>query len=233
MTIKSIQLPVSHNANFINWTIKIKEYDLILDRKTGELAAKISDGFNEETGEEITEAATIEQLVKENNISFVLLPNGEELSLINKREYFNRAADHYYLTHSPKSYEELKKNGYLEFKRKSWAGDCREDDWKTMEEAFACGVEKARITIAEEQKTDNGRKDEKYTVVEWDGTEWIGIAKFESTKQVEEFVSRARTELSSIRTIGEMRVCTNFNGIYPGGASIFSNIEDSVKASCK
>jgi len=261
MTIQSSQLSVSHNANFINWTIRVKEYDLVLDRKTGELTAKISSGFDEKTGEEITETITIEQLVKDNNISFVLLPNGEELSLTNKREYFNRAADHYYLSHTRKSYEELKESGYIEFKKKSWADDCNENDWKTMEEAFACGMDKARMAIAEEQKTAGGKKDEKYTaapgiekahaviaeerktvsgkrdkeytVAEWDGAEWVGVATFESIKQAEEFVNRAKTELASIRPLGEMMVCTDFSGIYPHGASIFSNLEDWVKKNCK
>ena len=72
MTIQQGQLSVSHNANFINWTIRVKEYDLMLDRKTGELTAKISSGFNEKTGEEIAESITIEQLVKDNNITSVL-----------------------------------------------------------------------------------------------------------------------------------------------------------------
>jgi hypothetical protein len=233
MTIQQGQLSVSHNANFINWTIRVKEYDLMLDRKTGELTAKISSGFNEKTGEEIAESITIEQLVKDNNITTVLLPNGEGLSLTDKREYFNRAADHYYLSHTSKSYEELKESDYFEFKRKMWAGDCKEDDWKTMADAFACGIEKARTAIAEELKTDSGRKNEKYTVVEWNGAEWVGIATFESTTQVDEFVNRAKTELASIRPLGEMRVCTDFSGIYPHGATIFSNLEDSVKKNCK
>ncbi len=229
MTIQPGQLSVSHNANFVNWTIRVREYDLVLDRKTGELIAKISSGFNEKTGEEIAEPITIEQLVKDNNITSVLLPNGEGLSLINKREYFNRAADHYYLSHTPKSYEELKESGYFEFKKKLWAGDSGEDEWKTMEEAFACGMEKARMAITEEQK----RKKEKYTVAEWDGAEWVGIATFESAAQGEEFVNRAKTELSSIRPVGTMKVCTDFKGIYPHGATIFSNLEDTVKKSCK
>ena len=286
MTIQPGQLSVSHNANFINWTVRVKEYDLVLDRKTGELTAKISGGFNEKTGEEIAEPITIEQLVKESNIASVLLPNSEALSLINKREYFNRSADHYYLSHTAKSYEELKESGYFEFKRNMWAGACSEDDWKTMEEAFACGIEKARMAIAEEQtsgqktseqktseqktseqktseqktsehktseqktseqktseqktseqktseqKTGGGGNDVKYTVVEWDGAEWVGIATFESMKQVELFVSRAKTELASIRHLGEMKVCTDFSGIYPHGATIFSNLEESVKKDC-
>lgn len=236
MTIKSGQLSVSHNANFINWTVRVKEYDLVLDRKTGELTAKISGGFNEKTGEELAEPITIEQLVKESNIASVLLPNSEALSLINKREYFNRSADHYYLNHTAKSYEELKECGYFEFKRNMWAG--AGDDWKTMEEAFACGIEKARMAIAEEQKTSeqktsSGGNDVKYTVVEWDGAEWVGIATFESMKQVEVFVNRAKTELASIRHLGEMKVCTDFSGIYPHGATIFSNLEELVKKDCK
>ena len=243
MTIQPGQLSVSHNANFINWTVRVKEYDLVLDRKTGELTAKISGGFNEKTGEEIAEQITIGQLVKESNIASVLLPNGEALSLINKREYFNRSADHYYLSHTAKSYEELKESGYFEFKRNMWAGACSEDDWKTMEEAFACGIEKARMAIADEPKTDeqktgeqktgSGGNDVKYTVVEWDGAEWVGIATFESMKQVEVFVSRAKTELASIRHLGEMKVCTDFSGIYPHGATIFSNLEELVKKDCK
>ena len=238
MTIKSGQLSVSHNANFINWTVRVKEYDLVLDRKTGELTAKISGGFNEKTGEEIAEPITIGQLVKESNIASVLLPNGEALSLSNKREYFNRSADHYYLSHTAKSYEELKESGYFEFKRNMWAGASSEDDWKTMEEAFACGIEKARMAIAEEQKTSeqntsSGGSDVKYTVVEWDGAEWVGIATFESMKQVEVFVNRAQTELASIRHLGEMKVCTDFSGIYPHGATIFSNLEELVKKDCK
>ena len=242
MTIQPGQLSVSHNANFINWTVRVKEYDLVLDRKTGELTAKISGGFNEKTGEEIAEQITIGQLVKESNIASVLLPNGEALSLINKREYFNRSADHYYLSHTAKSYEELKESGYFEFKRNMWAGACSEDDWKTMEEAFACGIEKARMAIADEPKTDeqktgeqktgSGENDVKYTVVEWDGAEWVGIATFESMKQVEVFVSRAKTELASIRHLGEMKVCTDFSGIYPHGATIFSNLEELVKKDC-
>ena len=238
MTIQSGQLSVSHNANFINWTVRVKEYNLALDRKTGELTAKISSGFNDKTGEEIAEPITIEQLVKDNNITSVLLPNGEALSLINKREYFNRAADHYYMSHTSKSYEELKEGGYFEFKRNMWAGVCNDDDWKTMQEAFACGIEKARMAIADEPKTSepktsSGGNDVKYTVVEWDRAEWVGIATFESEKQAKEFVNRARTELSSIRPLGEMKVCTDFSGIYPHGATIFSNLEDSVKKSCK
>ena len=61
---------------------------------------------------------------------------------------FNNAAHKYYLKNTSKSFDDL--NDYLSYETTSWADGLHGDEWETIEQAEACGIEAASQYLEKE-----------------------------------------------------------------------------------
>ena len=63
---------------------------------------------------------------------------------------FNEAAHSHYIKHTNKTFQQL--TDYLSYQKSSWADGCYGDEWETIEQATACGVEAASQYLETEEE---------------------------------------------------------------------------------